>query len=296
MESNKSQNILIGAVIGLLVIACCCVAVFSVSWAMSSERSPFIAFFASATPTQTATPTFTATSTETATPTPTFTPTPTETSTPTTPPTDTEVPPSDTPTPEDTEIPNELLLQDNFGNNNNGWYAWYKDTTVEVANGQLRLNSDRDGFVALASCSKGCGPYTDMYFQADLGIEPAADINYGMAFSIIDGANYYAFEINVNPETDYRGYALYKLTENEWSKLIPWTEDSAVQSGVLNTLGVQVSNDGSQMDLWINGIYVNSYTDSDPYGSGKIGLFVNNSGTELVGDGVVVYNFRPADP
>jgi hypothetical protein len=290
---DRTQNLSIGVLIGVLTVACVCVGCLIGGWLLSSPKSPLVKLIPSPTPTWTNTPT--ATMTPTVTSTPTQTPTATETSTPSNTPL-----PTDTPTPEatstNTATPTELpglLLKDQFNDNTNEWGPWYKDSETDVTNGQFRLWSKAEGFVGLSTCGNNCGPYHNFYYQAEVLLDPASDVNFGIAFGILDGQHYYVFEI----DTDFGGYALYKLVDNEWEILIDWKKHSAVRSGgTPNLLAVQLSEDGKLISLWINGIFIQDFDEPEPYDAGKIGFFVNGIGPTLVGDNLELFTSNPYLP
>jgi hypothetical protein len=290
---DRTQNLAVGVTIGVLVVGCLCVGLLIGGWLLSSPKSPLVAMIASPTPVPTHTPTFT--------PTPTQTPIPTDTAVPTDTPQPSNTPlPTDTPTPEATATasatptePPDLLLKDNFSDNVNEWEPWYNDNDVTVSNGQIRLSTPKEGFVALSTCGNECGPYRNFYYQAEVVLDPDTDVNFGIAFGIIDGQHYYVFEI----DTDYGGYALYKLVDNEWTKLTDWKKHSAVRSGATpNLLAVQVSDNGKLISLWINGIFIQDFDEPDPYAAGKLGFFVNGTGPTLVGDNLEVFTANPYLP
>jgi hypothetical protein len=290
---DRAQNLTVGIVIGVLVVACLCVGSLIGGWLLTSPKSPLLAMLASPTPTvtdtATPTPTLTATSTPTVTPTATETPTPTNTPFPT-----------DTPTPQatatSTNTPTEppaLLFKEVFTDNANEWEPWYKDSETAVKNGQLRLLSNKEKFVAMSTCGNVCGPYRNFYAQAEVVLDPVVKIKHGLAFGIINGQNYYVFEV----DTDYGGYALFKLVENAWSELVAWKKHSAVRSGATpNLLAVQVAEDGSLISLWINGIFIQDFNDPDPFAAGKVGFFINGIGADLVADNLEVYTSNPYLP
>lgn len=284
---ERAQNITAGMVIGFLVVACICVASLLAGWALISDKSPLAALLSTATSTKTLTPTTTPTltpsPTSTSTPVPTNTPTPVDTSTPAS---------SSTPEATATEQP-KLLFDERFSSDTNKWQAWYNSNEFSINSGQLRLLSTKDDYVAISICSDSdCGPYRDFFYQAEVSLSEESGVGHGIVFGFVGSNLYYVFEI----DTELGKYALYKLVDSEWVKLINWNKHTAIKSGAgPNLLAVQVASEGREVSLWINGVYIQSHEDSEPYPKGKIGFFINGSGPELLGDDVEVYSSYPYD-
>lgn len=94
---------------------------------------------------------------------------------------------------------------------------------------------------------------------------PSGD--YGLLFRVVDNRNFYFFGLNDT------AYILSVLVEGEWTTLIDWTEDPAIQGeqGAVNLLSVLV--EGDQIILLVNDIVV-AQTQDDTFASGGIALAV----------------------
>ena len=213
---------------------------------------------------------------ETKTPLPTASPTITSTA-----------PPTSTPEPHILVYPptgDQEVLQDSFDNNKNQWGSYYSGRVASVADGHLRVVSYERGYVNVATCN-GCGNFSDdFYFQADLTLNEFEPVSYGLAFCITENNNYYIYTINHNSFK----YALFKLIDDEWFTLIDETFSEEINSHP-NTNTLSVSFDQGHIELFINGIMVDTYKDSKFLKNGEIGLIIDDAGAELFGDNVFAY-------
>jgi hypothetical protein len=196
-------------------------------------------------------------------------------------------PPTSTPEPHILVYPptgDEEVLKDSFDNNKNQWISYYAGRVASVTDGHLRVVSYERGYVNVATCN-GCGNYSDnFYFQADLALNEFTPVSYGLAFCITDNNNYYIFTINHNTFK----YALIKLVDDEWITLIEDTISEEINNHPkINTLSV--SFEEGYMELFINGVMVDTYKDTKPLKNGEIGFIIDNAGAELFGDNVFAY-------
>lgn len=176
------------------------------------------------------------------------------------------------------------VLQDSFGDNSNGWKSYYQGRIASVVDGHIRVVSYDRGYVNVATCSR-CGTFVEnFYLQGDLVLSEFEPISYGLAFCINENNNYYVYTINHNSFE----YALFKLIDDEWFTLIEETFSEEI-SGHPNTNTLSVYFENGNMELFINGVLVDSYRDPDPLSRGEIGFIVNGAGAELFADNLLAY-------
>jgi hypothetical protein len=185
-------------------------------------------------------------------------------------------------------------LRETFDANTRGWRTQAQGPTqVRVENGQLRLTMGINDQHDIVWCADGCGPYPgSYYYQADLTLKATGDVEcyHGLVFGLT-GNDYYSFQILQD------SYHLAKSAGNEWLNLIDLRASTAIRETGVNTLGVYVH--AGQIDLYINGVMVDTYKDPKPLAPGQIGFFIKNMGEVLV-DNVLVYadgsTSAPAEP
>jgi hypothetical protein len=196
-------------------------------------------------------------------------------------------PPSSTPEPHIlvyAPTGDEVVFQDTFDNNINQWRSYYAGRVASVNDGHLRVVSYERGYVNVGSCDS-CGNYSDsFYYQADLVLNKFQPVSYGLAFCINENNNYYVYTINHNSFK----YALFKLLDDEWFTLIDETFSEEIKSHP-NTNTLSVAFEQGYIELFINGILVDTYKDSEPLMDGEIGFIVDDAGAELFGDNVFAY-------
>ena len=149
---------------------------------------------------------------------------------------------------------------------------------VRVENGRLYLSASEENLGYAFTRSAFLNGEVSVESKWESGVN---DFGYGIIFrqeinyandGSIDVLNFYLFLITSN------GY--YKLQKfniaDRYTDLIEWTASSIIQSD-LNKIGVGMY--GNNFKLFINGNYVEEFTDPNPYQQGQIGLQVYNDQT-----------------
>lgn len=120
----------------------------------------------------------------------------------------------------------------------------------------------------------------DLLMEVDLRLDSGAvETESGIIFRFVDEDNFYFF-----PITGDGSFSLWKLADDEWQELLPWTENAAIDSteGAINRLSVLA--EGDTFSLLINDEVVGQAQD-DAFAAGKVGLAV---GTFAEGDATVI--------
>ena len=228
-------------------------------------------------------------------PTDTVPPPPTETATVETTPT-TEPSPTPLPMP-----PAEIMglaqgassLDEQFGDNTRNWVGVNQTSEVAIQESQLQLRSAEPKKAGVAYCQGECGPYQDFYyFQADMVEDRPSTIGLGMVFGMNQARSAF-YSLRIRPSS--ADYSLAKVVNGEWTPLIDWTPSASIKFyPFVNTVGASF-RDGN-LDLFINGQKVATYTDKQPLKSGRIGFSVDTDGVRLLASKVIVYTLNPVTP
>jgi hypothetical protein len=130
------------------------------------------------------------------------------------------------------------------------------------------------------------------YFQGEVTEDRPSDIGFGLIFSMNDlRTAYYSFKLR--PSTGQ--YSLLKFKDGNWVTLIDWTPSPAIfPNPQTNVIGASVQ--GKNIDLYINSARVGSYTDENPLDKGRIGLIVDQGGTRMIADNLLLLSLLPTTP
>lgn len=210
------------------------------------------------------------------------TPTPANpTATPTSEPT-----PEPTPTPEEDNVEveddpsnppldqadSEVLFEDDFDNNRNGWFVGQE--TDEYGEYDAEIGDGVYSVYIKATAEDGNTSWfqpedlelDDFTYVVEVNqVEASADFRYGLTFRSTAEGDYYLFEV------DNYGFEvwLYRAAAEEFEVLLDYTESSAIDPGGYNLLAVEA--DGPTMTFFINSEEVGVVED-DTLTSGSIGL------------------------
>jgi hypothetical protein len=237
------------------------------------------------------------------------TPTPSETMPPTNTvpplPTDTatiETTPTETPSPTALPMPpaeimaltqGSSALDEQFADNNRNWVGLNQTSEVTIQQAQLQLRSTESKKAGIAYCQGECGPYQDFYYyQSDMVEDRPSTIGLGMVFGMNEAKSaFYTFRIRPSSAD----FSLARVTNGEWNPLIDWTPSPAIKFyPFVNTVGVSY-RDGN-IDLYVNGQKLATFTDKQPLKSGRIGFSVDADGVRLLASKVLVYTLNPVTP
>ena len=184
-------------------------------------------------------------------------------------------------------------LDEQFADNTRNWVGVNTASEVTIQQGQLQLRSAESKKAGIAYCQGECGPYQDFYyFQSDMVEDRPSTIGLGMVFGINQAKSvFYSFRIRPSSAD----FSLAKVSNGEWNPLIDWTPAAAIKFyPFVNTIGVSY-RDGN-IDLFVNGQRLATYTDKQPLKSGRIGFSVDTDGVRLLASKVLVYTLTPVTP
>jgi hypothetical protein len=221
------------------------------------------------------------------------------------PPTETatvETTPTDTPAPTAIPMPpmeimalvqGSSALDEQFADNTRNWVGVNQTSEVTIQQGQLQLRSAESKQAGIAYCQGDCGPYQDYYYyQSDMVEDRPSTIGLGLVFGINQPKSaFYSFRIRPSSAD----FSLAKVSNGQWNPLIDWTPSPAIKFyPFVNTVGVSY-RDGN-IDLYVNGQKLASYTDKQPLKSGRIGFSVDTDGVRLLASKVLFYTLTPVTP
>lgn len=219
---------------------------------------------------------------------PSITPTPTRTLTPTLTLTSTL---TSTPHVLITPSNSESIWEDSFASNALGWDTYYaNDSTLSVQDGKLYLTADNESYVALAICRDCPISPNAFYYQAEVVSTERTGRQYGLAFCLSPNINeYYTFQV----DPAFQSYSLYKGLHDGWNTLITSTRSEMVNTyPVSNTLAILYSQ--GRIDLYINGVFVTSFTDAKPLACEQVGILIDGGITEVAVDNLFAYEIKAA--
>jgi hypothetical protein len=270
---------------GVVVIFLCLAVLLTLFLARTKLLSVAVSVLASETPTPSAT----------LPPTNTLPPLPTATAT-------TEMTPTETPSPTVMPMPpmeimslaqGSSALDEQFADNTRNWVGVNQTSEVTIQQAQIQLRSAESKQAGVAYCQGECGPYQDFYYiQSDIVEDRPSTIGLGLVFGMNQAKSaFYSFRIR--PAS--ADFSLAKVSNGAWTPLIDWTPSPAIKFyPFVNTVGVSY-RDGN-IDLYVNGQKLATYTDKQPLKSGRIGFSVDADGVRLLASKVLVYTLNPVTP
>jgi hypothetical protein len=270
---------------GIVVVFLCLAVLLTLFLARTKLLSVAVSVLASETPTPSAT----------LPPTDTLPPQPTETAT-------LEMTPTETPSPTAIPMPPmEIMalaqgspaLDEQFADNSRNWVGVSQTSEVTIQQAQLQLRSAESKKAGVAYCQGDCGPYQDYYYvQSDMVEDRPSTIGLGLVFGMNQAKSaFYSFRIRPSSAD----FSLAKVSNGEWNPLIDWTPSPAIKFyPFVNTIGVSY-RDGN-IDLFVNGQKLATFSDKQALKSGRIGFSVDTDGVRLLASKVLVYNLNPVTP
>ena len=178
-------------------------------------------------------------------------------------------------------IGTEILYQEDFSAAKNGWYSGSNDSMdCYFEQGEYSFMDLKTHTISYSGVPSG--KFSDFILELDSRAVSAGDSGgWGVEFRRVDSANYYVFLIRNG------SFRLQKMVQGQWQTLRSWKSATAIQS-VPNSNQLKVACQGTQIDLYVNGQRLGSYTDSS-FNNGIIGLAVEEAGTHVHFDNLRVY-------
>ncbi|MEQ6124133.1 hypothetical protein AAON49_08045 [Pseudotenacibaculum sp. MALMAid0570] len=146
-----------------------------------------------------------------------------------------------------------LPLNESFSSNTNGWSMDNVDNyTSGISNGKLNIHRKKEGGIFI---SKDINIDTSRDFIIETSIsrqKAGATGLYGLTFGRKNSSNEYTFLISTNGS-----YMFRKFDNDKYGKIIPFTSNSAVKTGVGEANKIKIVKSGKLLRFYINGQYMN---------------------------------------
>ncbi len=170
-----------------------------------------------------------------------------------------------------------LIRSEDFSTGVGNWSLDYRVGKVQVINRRLIAQSYTPGS-SIAVTNQSFIPAADIYYvQADFMTDTDALAPYGLIFgSNNESDTYYLFDILPRSAQLH----LLKHSPDKWNLLLSLSSAAIGAYPVVNTLSVYFHR--GVMNLYINGISVATYTDSEPLHSSGVGVLATDSSYRLM--------------
>ncbi|MAD98416.1 MAG: hypothetical protein CMB99_13915 [Flavobacteriaceae bacterium] len=162
-----------------------------------------------------------------------------------------------------------LPLVDDFYSNKNGWYTGnFENYSTTVSNGRMTIDRKKKGGIFV---SRDVDIDTSKDFVIETSITtPKAGASglYGITFGRKNSSNEYSFLLSTNGSYLYR-----KFDNDKYTKIIPFTSNSAIRTSTGSTNKIKISKHGNLLRFYINGQYMNE-ANFEPFFGKKFGYTV----------------------
>ncbi|MCI2228043.1 caspase family protein [Polaribacter sp. MSW13] len=162
-----------------------------------------------------------------------------------------------------------LPLFDGFNGNTNGWNLDDADDySVSMNNGKLLLYRKKKGGIFI-SRSVNIDDNKDFIIETSIArTSNSSDGLYGVTFGRKNSSNEYSFLLSGNGSYMYR-----KFDNDVYKKIIPFTESSAIKTGINQQNKIKIVKSGNLLRFYINGQYLNE-TAFEPFFGDKFGYTI----------------------
>lgn len=178
-----------------------------------------------------------------------------------------------------------VVLQDDFSDPNSGWEVEQFDSgSVGYANGKYFVISTESAAAMWGAAGRN---YADVVIEVEATQVRAPSNNnndYGVMCRLKFTGEGYSFNISGDGF-----YSIQKMSNNEFTDLVAWTESGVIRKGNA-TNKIRVVCDGNKLALFVNGEMLAEVIDS-AYTSGDIGLAATTyepEATEVHFDNLIV--------
>ncbi|MGJ8743178.1 hypothetical protein [Polaribacter sp.] len=158
-----------------------------------------------------------------------------------------------------------LPLYDSFSTNNNGWQTENSDDySVALNGGKLIIERKKKGGIFI-SRNVAINTSKDFIIETSISeVKNSISGLYGITFGRKNSANEYSFLISGS------SYLYRKFVENKYTKIIPFTESTAIKTGKNGINIIKIVKSGNLLRFYINNQYVNE-TAFEPFFGDKFG-------------------------
>ncbi len=175
-------------------------------------------------------------------------------------------------------------IYEDFSSNKNDWGLYYPYGKLQIINGKLILQSNPDYPFTIGISNKFNPRRPKYYLQADFSTDTDSRSSFGLIFAISKSVNtFYLFEVWPRSAS----FHLMKFDSANWDELIPHSKAELRPYPQPNMLGVHFDNGNIQ--LYINGDLVSTFSDINPLQSKDVGIFTSTSGYRLIVDNFFIY-------
>ena len=160
----------------------------------------------------------------------------------------------------------QLPLNDSFSSNKNSWSDENLDNySVGVSGGKLNVHRKKEGGIFISK-SIDINTSKDFVIETSIAREKSgASGLYGLTFGRKNSSNEFTFLISTNGS-----YMFRKFDNDVYKKIIPFTSNAAVKTGIGQANKIKIVKSGSLLRFYINGKYMNEAT-FEPFFGDKIG-------------------------
>lgn len=163
----------------------------------------------------------------------------------------------------------KLPLKESFSSNTNSWNPDNVDNySSNVSGGKLNIHRKKEGGIFI---SKDVDIDTSKDFVIETSIsrqKSGASGLYGFTFGRKNSSNEFTFLISTNGS-----YMFRKFDNDKYHKIIPFTTNTAVKTGIGESNKIKISKHGNILRFYINGQYLNE-TNFEPFFGTKLGFTV----------------------
>jgi len=165
----------------------------------------------------------------------------------------------------------DVICIDHFDDPSSGWWEENLGThSWSYQGGEYQMmQSVADKWMATRAPCSYAGNYS---LEADMRRLSGGLAGYGLLFDLVDWDNYYLFMLATSGN-----YTLLIRVGGSWSYLINWTGSTSINADA-GTNHLKVERSGSQIRLFVNGVFLNSVTD-DTFHDSEAGLYMQTGAT-----------------
>ncbi len=197
------------------------------------------------------------------------------------------VPPTARTTPSASVSVGNMLLADDFENNNHGWWTGTVDRGRDgkIANGEYTVVTHRKDDLWRVTCMM-CGNLDNVYYEVSTRyVAGPGDWGYGLTLRSNKAMDdVYLFLISGDGQ-----YTIGKVVGGKYASLVDWTRNNAVRQRATNRLGLLAR--GSSLEFFVNGQSIRRLNDSS-LATGYVGMSVEHAELEVAFSQMRVWQAR----
>jgi len=174
-------------------------------------------------------------------------------------------------------------FSDSFRSDQGSWgLEGNESVEYQIKNRQLTIQVNDPDWMGWSVL--GDSASADMLFEADMRlVDGPVAAEHGIVFRYQDDNNFYFFAVNSESS-----WSLWELVDDEWSAILNWQTNNALESGVDSINRLTVLAEGDLITLMINDVPVGQARD-DTFAGGEVALAVGtfeDAGAKVAFDNV----------